>query len=152
MHRRAGVRERRKEREGHDKRNENPTSRLTTLLFAKHEEKTSSPSPPGFLQNDTAPARPSPLIARNHSRPRSSLEHVIDALARQAAALEILPRANGILHVIALLPRGEAEALLAHLLLRGRVLAEVLFQRHQDQRYRGAALARLLGPFVLYVF
>jgi hypothetical protein len=102
-------------------------------------------------KHDAAPRR-FLLIDRQQRRARRRFKNIVDAIARQRTALEVLPRADNFLHIAALLGCREAERLLAHFFLRKGIFAQVLLQPNEDNRDALTALTRLFGPLVLYVF
>lgn len=80
------------------------------------------------------------VVPTQQTLPGGGFEDVVDALARQRRALEVLFRADAFAHVLALVGREEFLRPLAHLLLRHGVVAQVLFEPDQDDGHAGAAL------------
>ena len=92
------------------------------------------------------------LIHTQKRRPRSRLKNIIHAIPRQTTTLKILPRANHFLNIAPLLARRKPQTLFPHLLLRQRIVPQILLQSDKDNRHALALFARLFGPLVLYVF
>lgn len=93
------------------------------------------------LQNDTtATPPPPPPISTKQTLPRSSLKHIINALASQTRALQILLSLNSSPHLLPLFRDKEALAAFAHFLLRYRVVSQILLEPDEDDGHAGAAV------------
>lgn len=97
------------------------------------------------LQDDAAPGALAALEGQQRGAGRG-LEDVVDALAAQAGALEVLAGVDLPGDGLALLRRDEAHGLLAHLLDGDGVLAQVLLQADEDDWDVRAETAGLLDP------
>jgi len=68
------------------------------------------------------------FVKRGQSRSRRGFENIVDTIASQTGALEVLLRTNLDLHVITRFRSSEPEALLPHLFRRDRIISKVLLQ------------------------
>lgn len=103
-------------------------------------------------KHNAAPRRLLPTSSGNHGRPRRRLKDIVNALACQTTALQVFPRSDRIAHILAHPLRAEPPpATPPHLLLRNRIIPQILLQRNEDDGDFWAALSRLLGPLVLDV-
>lgn len=72
--------------------------------------------------------------------PRRGFEDVVDTLARERRALEVLLRADAFAHVLALFRSKELFGPFPHLFLCHRVIPKVFLQTDEDYRDPRAAL------------
>lgn len=110
-----------------------------------------APKVPTLSKNNTPTPRILLLIHTQQRGPSRRLKDIINAITRQTTALEILSRANHLLHIRALFCRREPQTLLPHLLLGQRIVSEILLESDEDNGHRGTAFARLFRPLVLDV-
>ena len=109
--------------------------------------------PKDYLQDDAAPRANAGrfLLERQECRPGRRLKYIVDAFTGQRTALEVLLRSDLSRNRLGALRLDKGKGLLAHLLARLRVLAEIFFQADQDDGDIGTEVVCLLNPLLCFV-
>jgi hypothetical protein len=105
------------------------------------------PGVDGASQNDTA-ATSLALFKGQKSRTGRGLEYIVDAFSAQAGAFQISLGANIPGNGLALVFGDESHRLLAHLLDRDGVFAQILLQADEDDGDAGAQSGGLFDPLL----
>lgn len=86
------------------------------------------------------------LLKGQESGTSSSLEHIVDALAAQAGALQIPLGADVSCNSLTFVLGNESHRLLSHVLDGDRIFSKVLLQADEDDGNAGAQSGGLLDP------